>query len=108
MLKRKQILLPDWLDDYIKEISSAYNVSYSEVVRVMLSFSFGQVAAKLYPQYEFSIDVDRMIASSREHNNGEVNVEDNRKLRADIYYEAKKIIDDHIKTLKKINNSSKN
>lgn len=106
MLRRKQIMMSDWLDDFIQEICKKYNVSYSEAVRVMLSYGFAQVLCKIYPEYNFSIDADRMASASRELNDGKIDIEANQKLTADIYFEARRILDDCVKKMKASQKSS--
>lgn len=33
MLKRYQVLLPDWMEEYIKYLVDKYDLSFSEVIR---------------------------------------------------------------------------
>ena len=39
MLKRYQVLLPDWLEDNIKEIAEIFDLSFSEIIRLELCFA---------------------------------------------------------------------
>ena len=41
MLKRHQILLNDWLVEYIKNCSDRYDISFSEVIRLTLCVEMG-------------------------------------------------------------------
>ncbi|MCA9400752.1 MAG: hypothetical protein KC713_03935 [Candidatus Omnitrophica bacterium] len=102
MLRRKQVMVSDWLDDFIIEISQHYNLSYSEAVRIMLSFGFAQVVTKISPDYSFSIDAQDIADASKERNNGKINPEIKRKLTADIYFEARNILENYLKKAKKV------
>ncbi len=36
MLKRYQVLLPDWLEDYVKLLADKYDLSFSEIIRTII------------------------------------------------------------------------
>jgi len=48
VLKRYQVLLSDWLEDYIKFLSDKYDVSTSELIRIQLC-----IAILAVRQYHF-------------------------------------------------------
>ena len=105
-LRRKQVMISDWLDDYMQELSKIYDVSYSEIVRAMLSYAFGSTVSQVHPEYKFSIDAERMANAAIERNDGKIDIEANRKLLADIYYEARQLIEQHLQELKKVGRPS--
>lgn len=55
MLKRYQVLLPDWMEDYIKFLVERHDVSFSEIIRAELCFSFLNTIIKLCPEYKSGI-----------------------------------------------------
>ena len=52
MLKRYQVLLPDWLEEYIKIGVESYGFSFSEFIRLEVCFSILSQIPKLHPEYK--------------------------------------------------------
>ena len=64
MLKRYQVLLPDWLEDYVKLLVDKYDMSFSEVIRTMLCTWILSAVPNLYPELKLGLsckDIHEMV-----------------------------------------------
>ena len=64
MLKRYQVLLPDWLEDYVKLLVDKYDLGFSEVIRTMMCNWILATVPNLYPSLKLGIapkDIHEMI-----------------------------------------------
>ena len=93
MLKRYQVLLNDWLVDYIKTFAEKYDMSFSEIIRIMLCLQSGAWITSVYPDYKFKINLKEIEKQLRILNKKKTLEEDEHKLASKIYFEARKAID---------------
>jgi len=101
MLKRHQVLLTDWLTDYIRFLSEKYDVSFSEVIRVSLSIFFTEMVSRLYPKYKFPLSKKEMVALFNEVAGKKMSEEEVHRLISKAYFEARKAIEYRISQDKK-------
>jgi len=93
MLKRNQVLLGDWLEDYIKFLSNMYDVSISEAIRVQLCVAILAVAPLLFPEYKSNFGIADILKITKKWAKGELEIEDQQKLLSKIYFEARKAVE---------------
>ena len=67
MLKRYQVLLPDWLEDYIKHLVDKYDMSFSEVIRAEICYSILAGVASVYPDYKLGITAQEISKLSKNY-----------------------------------------
>ena len=93
MLNRYQVLLPDWLENYIKYQAKTYDFSFSEIIRLQICLSTLQAMQYFYPEYKSNF-VPEEIFSKEALNNPE-NIERNDILKniSKIYFETRKAIE---------------
>ena len=101
MLKRHQILLTDWLADFIKCQAERYDVSFSEVVRLMLCAQLENLIKAGYPKYKFGISMQYIIKELRRAERNNQLMEAHHKLMSKIYFEARKAAEYILATDKK-------
>ena len=99
MLKRYQVLLPDWLEDYIKQIAELYDLSFSEILRAEICFSILSSAKLLYPKYKMEITPTEILELSLGQK--EVEEEEKHRLLSRIYFETRKAVEYMLPKLKK-------
>ncbi len=94
MLKRYQVLLNEWLADGIKFVSQKYDISFSEVIRVILCLEFIQGTSLAYPKYKTK-DIDTRIKKiiKGRGKNEPLNSETMHKFFSDIYFETRKALE---------------
>jgi sulfur relay (sulfurtransferase) DsrC/TusE family protein len=91
MLKRYQILLSDWLGEYVKFISEKYDMSFSEATRALLCLATIECISELYPEYKTKMRVKDFVREVKKMlSNGEKNEEEFHRLMSIAYFEARK------------------
>ena len=93
MLKRCQVLLSDWLVDYIKDNAEKFDVSFSEVIRLSLCMQFGSWISQNYPNHKFAFDQKKLKKAMQAVYEENGSREDEHKLMSKIYFEARKAIE---------------
>ena len=92
MLKRYQVLLEDWLADYIKHLAKTYDVSFSETIRLSLCSEYLNMAIVAY-NYKSKMNIAKVAKILKETMKSKYAVEDQHKLISKIYFEARKAIE---------------
>ena len=90
MLKRHQVLLTDWLGDLIKFYSELYDVSFSEVIRLMLCSQLEHLVAVRCPRYKFRITLKEIVKTLDRAVKTRHLEEAHHKLMSRIYFEGRK------------------
>ena len=93
MLKRYQVLLPDWMEDYIKFLVERYDVSFSEIIRAELCFSFLNTIIKLCPEYKPGITPEEIVEFVRLDTRDKLKIEDLHRLFSKMYFETRKAVE---------------
>lgn len=93
MLKRYQVLLNDWLADFVKEMSEIHDMSFSECVRLGLCMYYGAMISELYPEYDFAYSPKKVVATMKKHMGSPRNEEEMHKNISNIYFEARKAME---------------
>jgi hypothetical protein len=88
MLKRYQVLLPDWLENYITQIAELFDLSFSEMIRLEICFSILSSTKFLYPKYKMEITPKEILESAQ--NKKEMTVEERHRLFSKMYFETRK------------------
>lgn len=91
MLKRYQVLLPDWLENYIKQIAELYDLSFSEIIRSEICFSILSSTRLLFPEYKMEITPKEVLELSIGQK--EVGEEEKHRLLSKIYFETRKALE---------------
>ena len=102
MLKRHQILLTDWLEDYIRFLSENYDVSFSEVIRGILSLQFIQMISILFPRYKSDLSSKEIARLLKKAVRKKEDQEELHRLISQIYFSAHKAIEYRLKHVKKL------
>ena len=100
MLKRHQVLIQDWLTDFIRYISSEYDVSFSEVIRVGMCVYFGTLISLNDSKIKYGVkvkDILNLSVSSKRKDAGGIQ----RKVLSKIYFETRKAIEARMNLEKK-------
>ncbi len=90
MLKRYQVLLPDWLEDYIKYLVDRFDLSFSEVIRMQLCIAILNMVERIYPEFNLGITADDIIKHIRENLKQELDQDARHKVMSKIYFETRK------------------
>ena len=101
MLKRYQVLLPDWLEDYIKHAVEKYDMSFSEVIRGELCFAILMIVPHDYPEYKPGITAKEISDMSQKYSKGKMDKETALKIISKIFFEARKAAEYRLKKERK-------
>jgi hypothetical protein len=91
--KRYQVLIPDWLEEYIKWGVKKYGLSFSELIRLEICLAVISFICERYPDYQSNFSMKDFIAGVGKFEQGKMNQEDMEKAISTIYFEARKAIE---------------
>ncbi len=97
MLKRYQVLLPDWLEEYIKFLVDQYDASFSEALRVELCIAVLCMVPRLFPEYKAGIDSEEIAKCVDQNFEKEIDQDERHRYLSKIYFEARKAIEFRLK-----------
>ena len=97
MLKRYQVLLPNWLEEYLKFLVDQYDTSFSEALRRELCIAVLCMVPRLFPEYKPGTDVDEIAKCVDQNYEKETDQDERHRNLSKIYFEARKAIDYRLK-----------
>ena len=93
MLKRYQVLLPDWLEDYHKFLVDRYDLSFSEVLRIALCIEVLTMVPLLCSEYKPGITAEEISKLIERKLNKKMNQDELNRFMSKIYFEARKAVE---------------
>jgi len=93
MLKRYQVLLPEWLDEYIEDLVDKYDMSFSEVIRVQICGWILTTVSNLYPEYKPGIKLEDIFTMIKNDAQIRMEREDVHRMLSKIYFETRKAVE---------------
>lgn len=93
MLKRYQVLLPDWLEEYIKHLADKYDLSFSEVIRAEICIAIICTVSKLYPNYKFGVTPEEVFGMIKKDIQADMERSEEIRMLSKVYFEARKAIE---------------
>jgi len=90
MLKRYQVLIPLWLEEYIQHLVEVYDLSFSEILRAEICCSVLMCVPGLYPEYEKDFNLEEIFKKIRGNQRNKIEIEELHKILSRIYFEARK------------------
>ena len=90
MLKRHQVLLTDWQTEHLKLVAKENDLSFSELIRVVLSEGFIHTSMALYPECKTKEIKEKVEKISAECYNPKVSPERKHQLISELYFQARK------------------
>ena len=91
-MNKFQVLLPDWLEDYIEFLSKKYDLPISEVIRMQVSACGLFMVKTLYPEFETNFSMDFVTALPTEYAESHDQEALKRKL-SKLYHESRKAVE---------------
>jgi len=90
MLKRYQVLLPDWMEDNIKYYIDKYGLSFSEGIRAELCSAIIATVQLQFPEYKPDITLEEIIDKQKKMRNRKIKKEEIKQILSKVYFEARK------------------
>ena len=101
MLKRHQVLLTDWLAEYIWYIAEKYDMSFSEVIRSMLSIQFLRMISSFSSNYKPNLTEKEIVKILKQLSTRKTAEENMHRLLSKLYFETRKAIEFRLEKLGK-------
>jgi len=102
MLKRYQVLLPDWLEDYLKWGVDKYQVSFSEIIRLEVCFAVLATITELHPEYKPGIALRDILTTIKFYSEDKISQkQDANSFISKIYFETRKAVEYRFSKIKK-------
>ncbi len=92
MSNKFQVVLPDWLEDYLKHLVDRYDLNISEVIRLQICFAVMCMTEKLFPEYEMGITPDTLTDLPKA-NSEDLDREQLLRTLSKVYFEARKAVE---------------
>jgi hypothetical protein len=89
MLKRFQVLLEDWQEEYLRLLTDVYDISFSEACRFLFSLGTLNAVEKAFPEYKYRITKEEV----KQFIDPKTSQEDRHKLISKLYFETRKAIE---------------
>lgn len=93
MLKRCQVLLMDWQEEYLKNVAERTDVSFSETVRVFLSAGFLWLIPIIHQEYKYHPNGKELKKLVNKATNPKIQRDEQYKILAKLYFEARKAVE---------------
>ena len=92
MNRKYQVILPDWLEDYIKFLVERYELNFSEVIRLQICYSILCLMEKIYPDFKPGLTVEDIAMIPTDYPKEQDREELLRRL-SKIYFETRKAVE---------------
>jgi hypothetical protein len=93
MLRKYQVLIPDWLEEYIKYLADSYDLSFSEIIRAEVCYAILCHVSKFFPDYKSGINPDEILGLLIPRKGEELEREELHRIMSKIYFETRKAIE---------------
>jgi hypothetical protein len=92
MNRKYQVILPDWLEDYIKFLVDRYELNFSEVIRLQICHSVLCLMEKIYPEFKSNLSIEDIAMIPKDYPKTQDREELLRRL-SKIYFETRKAVE---------------
>ncbi|MGD9345669.1 MAG: hypothetical protein PVH84_07390 [Candidatus Aminicenantes bacterium] len=93
MLKRYQVLLPDWLEDYLKWGVKQYGLSFSEIIRLEICTSVLAMIEEMHPEYKPNLTLKEIMSAVSAYDETKFTKDDINRFASRVYFETRKAIE---------------
>ena len=93
MLKRYQVLIDGWIEDYIKFVAEKYDLSSSAVIRIHMALGIIFVRTVTHPEYKLNIGNKEFQEFTKKAAKGEFPEVEVHQLMSKILFETRKLVE---------------
>lgn len=93
MLKKYQVLIPEWLEEYIIFLAEKYDLSFSEIIRSEVCFSIICTVTHFFPDFKSSLKPQEILELAKEKLTNGIEEEEMHRVMSKIYFEARKAVE---------------
>ena len=91
--KRYQVLLSDWMEDYIKFVAEKYDLNFSSEIRIHMCLGIIYVTSILYPELKLDLVDKEFLELSKKVGKKELREEEVHKMMSKVLFEARKAVE---------------
>lgn len=91
--KRYQVLLSDWMEDYLQFVAERYDSNMSSAIRAFLCLGFIKNISMLFPEYKTELDSKDYLAFTSQIPKKGMTDEEGYRMMSKILFEARKAVD---------------
>ncbi len=102
MLKRYQVLLPDWLEEYIKMGVETYGFSFSEIIRLEVCLSILTQIPAIHPEYKPRMNLQDILVAINQASTENIDKKKYDRFVSQIYFETRKAIEYRMQKLEEM------
>jgi len=89
MKKKFQVVVPDWMEDYLNYLVDRYDLNISEVIRLEICFAILAMTEKLFPEHEMGITSEQ-ISELPTLDMDKIERDQLMRMLSKLYFEARK------------------
>jgi hypothetical protein len=93
VLKKYQVLIPEWLENYIIHIAEKYDLSVSEVIRAEICYAINSQITYFYPEYKPGISNTELLEAFRSNLGEDFDREEIHKIMSKVCFETRKAVE---------------
>ncbi len=102
MPKKYQVILQDWMADYLEITAEEYELTISEVLRLEICFGILSATQQFFPEYEQKASIAENFKKFRDIKPKDIDREQFHKNISKILFETRKAVEFRMEKLKKL------
>jgi len=102
MPKKYQVILPDWMADYLEQTAETYELTISEVLRLEISLGILSATQHFFPEYEQKSSLAEIFKQHLATKPKDIDRELFHKNISKIFFETRKAVEYRMENIKKI------
>ena len=102
MLNTYQVLLPDWMEEYIKFMAKKYDMKISSEIRIHTALGIIYVVATLNPEHKVNLESKEFIGLTKKAAKGELEEGEVHQMMSKVLFEARKAVEYRLAKEKKL------
>ena len=93
MLKKYQVLIPEWLEEYILYLAEKHDLNFSEILRSEVCLSIICTVTHFFPDYKSGLKPQKILEMMKEKFADDIEREEIHRFLSKLYFEARKAVE---------------
>ena len=93
LTKKYQVLLSNWMEDYIKFVAEKYDINFSAAIRVHMCLGILHVLSILDPENKIDIQSNELLELSKKASKNKLQEEDVHLVLSKVIFETRKAVE---------------
>ncbi len=91
--KKYQVILSNWMEDYIKFICERYDLNFSSAIRVYMCLGILFALSHTQPDFKIDLPTDELLKLSKKDSKDELQEEEIHQILSKIVFETRKAVE---------------